>query len=498
MRQNDRCSARVIAMVKTRNHRAIFLLASAATLLVMAWVVSASAKPAPESFAPLVEKLLPSVVNISTSKKVKSPFGDEEEGRPKIPPGVPDFFRDFFDNRTTPRKTRAMGSGFIVDASGIIITNNHVIDGADEVVVILDDGTELDATVEGVDKRTDIAVLRVKHDKPLFPVKFADSDKTRVGDWVVAIGNPFGLGGSVTAGIVSARGRDIRSGPYDDFIQTDAAINRGNSGGPLFTLDGEVVGINTAIISPQGGNVGIGFAIPSNMARGVVADLSEFGSVKRGWLGVGIQPVDDEIAESVGLEETTGALVSNVMEGDPADKGGIRSGDIILKFDGKEIEDDRALVRAVADTPAGKKVKVVVWRGGKEKTMSLSIGEMRSDEVASVSEDGGSELASTGSPIEALGMKLSPLDATSRERAKIPDHATGVLVTGVDRMSTAAQKGVRPGDIIVQVGGVEIVGTEDITKALEAATESKRRTVLVRVRRGDAFKFMPLPLKEDG
>ena len=251
-------------------------------------------------------------------------------------------------------------------------------------------------------------------------------------------------------------------------------------------------------ISAAPSNVGIGFAIPSNIARGVVADLSEFGSVKRGWLGVGIQPVDDEIAESVGLEEATGALVSNVMEGNPADKGGIQSGDIILKYDGKEIEDDRALVRAAADTPAGKKVKIVVWRGGKEKTMSLSIGEMPSDEIASVSEDRGSELASTGSPIEALGMMLAPLDATSRERAKIPDHATGVLVTRVDRASTAAQKGVRPGDIIVQVGGVEIVGTEDITKALEAATESKRRTALVRVRRGDAFIFVPLPLKEDG
>lgn len=496
MRPNDRRSAQVIAVAKPRNHRMTLILAGVVTLLALAWIASANAKPAPESFAPLVEKLLPSVVNISTSQEVKSPFGEDDEGLPRIPPGVPDFFRDFFDNPNTPRKTRAMGSGFIVGSEGIIITNNHVIDGADEVVVILDDGTELEATVEGVDKRTDIAVLKVKHDKPLVAVKFADSDKTRVGDWVVAIGNPFGLGGSVTAGIVSARGRDIRSGPYDDFIQTDAAINRGNSGGPLFTLDGEVVGINTSIISPQGGNVGIGFAIPSNMAQGVVADLSEFGSVKRGWLGVGIQPVDDEIAESVGLEETTGALVSNVMEGDPADKGGIRSGDIILKFDGKEIEDDRALVRAVADTPAGKKVKVVVWRGGKEKSMSLAIGEMRTDEVASVSEDSGSKPASTGSPVEALGLKLSPLDATSRERVKVPDDATGVLVTGVDRASTAAQKGIRPGDIIVQVGGVEILGTEDVTKAIEAATESERRTALVRVRRGDAFIFVPLPLKE--
>ena len=475
-----------------------FLFASALTLLAMAWVVSASANPAPESFAPLVERLLPTVVNISTSQEVKSPFGEDEEGRPRIPPGVPDFFRDFFDNPNTPRKTRAMGSGFIIDSAGVIITNNHVIDGADEVVVILEDGTELEATVEGTDKRTDIAVLRVKHDKPLQAVKFADSDKTRVGDWVVAIGNPFGLGSSVTAGIVSARGRDIRSGPYDDFIQTDAAINLGNSGGPLFTLDGEVVGINTSIISPQGGNVGIGFAIPSNMARGVVADLSEYGSVKRGWLGVGIQSVDDEIAESVGLDEPKGALVSNVMAGDPADKGGIRSGDIILEFDGKEIEDDRALVRAVADTQAGKKVKVVVWRGGKEKSMSLAVGEMRADEVASVSEEGETKPAGAGgAPVKALGMTLSSLDTASRERLQVPDDATGVLVTAVDRSSTAAQKGIRPGDIIVQVGGVEITGPDDVTKALEAAAESERRTALVRVRRGDAFIFVPLPLKEE-
>lgn len=498
VKPNDRQTARAKAVSNPRNGRILFLFGSAVTLLVVAWIVSASANPAPESFAPLVERLLPSVVNISTTQEVKSPFGEDEDGRPRIPPGVPDFFRDFFENPNVPRKTRSMGSGFIVDPDGVIITNNHVIDGADEVVVILDDGTELDATVEGVDKRTDIAVLRVKHDEPLPAVKFADSDKTRVGDWVVAIGNPFGLGGSVTAGIVSARGRDIRSGPYDDFIQTDAAINRGNSGGPLFTLDGEVVGINTSIISPQGGNVGIGFAIPSNMARNIVADLSEYGSVKRGWLGVGIQPVDDEIAESVGLEEPRGALVSNVMEGDPADKGGIRSGDIILEFDGKEIEDDRALIRAVADTPAGKKIKLVVWRNGKEKSMSLAIGQMRADEVASVGEDGEKKPVGTGDPVEALGMTLSPLSATAGNgRYQVPEGATGVLVTAVDRTSTAAQKGIRPGDIIVQVGGKEIVGPDDVTKAVEAAVGKDKRTVLVRVRRGDAFIFVPLPLKEE-
>lgn len=483
-----------IAVGRARTGWAVFVISSAVTMVLALWVATAHARPAPESFADLVEALSPSVVNISTTQEMRSPFGEDENGKPVVPPGTPDFFRDWFGSPDKPRKTRSMGSGFVIDASGLIITNNHVIDGADEVVVILDDGTELKATVEGSDKRTDLAVLRVKHDKPLLAVKFADSDKTRVGDWVLAIGNPFGLGGSVTAGIVSARGRDIHAGPYDNFIQTDAAINRGNSGGPLFTLDGEVVGINASIISPQGGNVGIGFAIPSNLARRVVSDLMEYGSVKRGWLGVGIQPVDEEIAESLGLAEPKGALVSNVMEGDPADKGGIRSGDIILKFDGKDIEDDRALVRTVADTPAGKKVKVVVWRGGKKKTLTVGIGKMRADEVASVDEEKGPAQPAVGEPVEAFGMSLAPLSDINRQRMNVPKDAAGVIVSAVKRGSAAGEKGIQRGDIIVKIGDSDVASTADVMAAIKSAREAKRKSVLIRVRRAEAFIFVPLPL----
>ncbi len=487
---------RTTAITTTRPHRdwALFVIGVAMSMVLALWIATAQARPAPESFADLVEALSPSVVNISTTQELRSPFGEDKDGKPVMPPGAPDFFRDWFGSPDSPRKTRSMGSGFIIDASGVIITNNHVIDGADEVVVILDDGTELKATVEGTDKRTDLAVLRVKHDKPLAAVKFADSDKTRVGDWVLAIGNPFGLGGSVTAGIVSARGRDIHAGPYDDFIQTDAAINRGNSGGPLFTLDGEVVGINSSIISPNGVNVGIGFAIPSNLARRVVADLMEYGSVKRGWLGVGIQAVDEEIAESVGLDEPKGALVSNVMEGDPADKGGIQSGDIILKFDGKDIEDDRALVRTVADTPAGKKVKVVVWRGGKRKTLSVGVGEMRADEVASAGGDKSPAQPAVGEPVEAFGMSLAPLSDIYRERLNVPEDAAGVVVSAIKRGSAAGEKGIQRGDIIVKIGDADIASTADVMAAVKSAREAGRRSVLVRIRRAEVFIFVPLPL----
>jgi serine protease Do len=349
-------------------------------------------------FADVAEKLLPSVVNISTSQKVDAanPAGDMMdmlEGMPAFPPGSPfeDFFNEFRNQQQQqPRrggrqppaqqKVTSLGSGFIIDASGFVVTNNHVIQDADEINVILQDNTTLKAELVGYDAKTDLAVLRVKPDKPLPAISWGDSDKMRVGDWVLAIGNPYGLGGTVTAGIISARARDIQSGPYDDFLQTDAAINRGNSGGPMFNTQGEVIGVNTAIYSPSGGSVGIGFAIPSAMVKSIVTQLKVTGHTRRGWLGVRIQSVSPEIAESLGLGKVRGAMVSSVNPGGPADKAGIKNGDIVLSFDAKEIPDMRRLPRIVAETDVGKTAPMVVWRGGKEVTLQVKLGELESHE----------------------------------------------------------------------------------------------------------------------
>ncbi|MBI1180124.1 MAG: Do family serine endopeptidase [Alphaproteobacteria bacterium] len=468
----------------------------------MCFSLPAAARPVPDGFADLAEQLLPSVVNISTTQEVTSPYGNTgEDGDQELPPGIPDFFRDFFENRRIPpQEAHAMGSGFIVDPSGIIITNNHVVDGADKVVVILNDGTELDAKVLGTDKRTDIAVLKVKADKPLPAVKFGDSDKMRVGEWVIAVGNPFGLGGTVTAGIVSAIDRDINAGPYDDFIQTDAAINQGNSGGPLFNMNGEVIGVNSVIISRSGGNVGIGFSIPSRIVQKVVSDLRKYGEVKRGWLGVGIQPVDDAIADSIGLKEAKGAMVTNVVEGDPADKAGIKSGDVILEFNGKEIPDTRTLLRTVADTPANTSVPIVVWRDGARKTLTVKVGQMKPDvddteEKQEKSEEGTKQ--STPGSVDALGMTLATIDEEARKQLQLPDKATGVAVTHVDRTSEAAQKDIRRGDIIARIGDREVKNVAEAKAAIEAEKKSGRSTILLRVRRGDNYLFIALKAKNE-
>ena len=360
----------------------------------------AQARGAPDSFADLAEKLAPAVVNISSLQAVQAqadrPAGP---GAPNFPQGSPfeQFFHDFMEKRNQGQggsggggsnnqpdpaphgRGQALGSGFIIDPAGFIVTNNHVIEGADEITVTLHDGTSLKAKLVGRDERMDVALLKVESDTPLPAVPFADSDGSRVGDWVLAIGNPFGLGGSVTAGIVSARGRDIRQGPYDDFIQTDAAINRGNSGGPLFNMDGEVIGINTAIYSPSGGSIGIGFAIPANAAKVVVAQLKDFGRAKRGWLGVQIQQVSPDIAEGVGLHTPHGAMVAGVSDNGPAAAAKIRGGDIILKFNGQEVKEMRTLPRIVAETEIGKSVPVVLWRDGKEVTVQASIAELPDD-----------------------------------------------------------------------------------------------------------------------
>src|SRR6185503_7872373 len=360
---------------------------TAASLLAS---VPASAR-GPDGIADIAEKVIDSVVNISTSQSVEAKGGGRE-AMPQLPPGSPfeEFFDDFFKNRRggspkggdksgemqTPRKTNSLGSGFIIDAAGVVVTNNHVIADADEINVIMNDGTKIKAELVGVDKKTDIAVLKFKPAKPLVAVKFGDSDKLRLGEWVIAIGNPFSLGGSVTAGIVSARNRDISQGPYDSYIQTDASINRGNSGGPLFNLEGEVVGVNTLIISPTGGSIGLGFAVPSKTVAVVVDQLRQFGELRRGWLGVRIQQVTDEIAESLNIKPARGALVAGIDDKGPAKPAGIETGDVVVRFDGKDIKEPKDLWRIVADTAVGKAVDVVVIRKGTEETRKVTLGRL--------------------------------------------------------------------------------------------------------------------------
>ncbi|MEM9011436.1 MAG: Do family serine endopeptidase, partial [Pseudomonadota bacterium] len=342
-------------------------------MLITAAPAPIQAQPIANSFADLAEQLSPSVVNITTTQNVAR----SNRIDPIVPEGSPfeDFFRDFLDRRRNgrPRRSSALGSGFIISADGYIVTNNHVIEEADEIQIELFDGETLPAIVIGRDPQTDIAVLKVEPDEPLPFVQFGDSDAARVGDWVMAIGNPLGQGFSVSAGIISARGRSLR-GSYDDFIQTDAAINRGNSGGPLFNTNGEVIGVNTAILSPNGGSIGIGFAMSSTVVEPVVLQLREFGETRRGWLGVRIQPVDEDVAEALGLEEARGALVADVTTGGPAEEAGIQAGDVILVFDGRDVEEMRDLPRMVAETPIGTSVRVVLFRDGETQTVRVSLG----------------------------------------------------------------------------------------------------------------------------
>ena len=492
----------------------IALLQRAGTLLVAAAMLAtagltaatgaAHAAPAPDSFADLAEKLLPTVVNISTTQKVE---GDQDlPEMPQFPPGSPfeQFFHDFFNRRgqgggdkPTPHNATALGSGFIVRANGYIVTNYHVIEGAESITVVLHDNTSLDAKLVGRDDKTDLAVLKVESDKPLPFADFGDSDKMRVGDWVLAIGNPFGLGGTVTAGIISARSREINAGPYDDFLQTDAAINRGNSGGPMFNMGGQVIGINTAIYSPSGGSVGIGFAIPSALARGVVDQIIEFGRTKRGWLGVRIQSVTPEIAESLGLDKAEGALVAGVTEGGPAAKAGIETGDVILSFDGKPIGESRRLPRVVADTPVDKQVPVVVWRKGQRKELPATLGELEEAEksglLASNTPDSQGD-ADKPQTLDALGVTLSPLTDALKKQYSLSDDQKGVVVTAVTNGSPAADKGLKVGDVIVEVGQAEIAAPADVAKKVTEAREAGRKSVLLLVETGGDLRFVALPV----
>ena len=440
-----------------------------------------NAKSAPESFADLAKKLLPSVVNISTTQVIEGRSGME---LPKLPPGTPfeDLFKEFFD-RNQPehrsRKATSLGSGFIIGDGKYVVTNNHVIQDADEITVVLHDNARIKAELVGRDQKTDLAVLKIKPRKKLVSVKFGNSDNSRVGDWVMAIGNPFGLGGTVTAGIISARGRDINSGPYDDFLQTDASINRGNSGGPMFNLKGSVIGINTAIFSPSGGSVGIGFAIPSRVAEPVIRQLIKYGQVRRGWLGVHIQAVTEEIAEALGLKEVAGALVANVISGSPAEKAKIRSGDIIIEFNNKKVDKMRSLPRIVADTTVGKSVPIKLWRNNKSLSLSAVIEEL-DEKNTKVSERGGnSSKRSKARIIKELGLKLSVLSNDLREKFSLEKDAKGLVVIEIIKGGPAEEKGIRSGDLIVEAGQQQVYSIEVLESILAKVKKSGRKNVLL-------------------
>lgn len=468
----------------------------------------------PDGIADIAEKVIDSVVNISTSQTVDASKGGGDRGAaPQLPPGSPfeEFFDDFFKNRRggggpkggdrsdgQPRKTNSLGSGFIVDPAGVVVTNNHVIADADEINVIMNDGTKIKAELVGVDKKTDIAVLKFKPLKPLIAVKFGDSDKLRLGEWVIAIGNPFSLGGSVTAGIVSARNRDISQGPYDNYIQTDASINRGNSGGPLFNLEGEVVGVNTLIISPTGGSIGLGFAVPSKTVAGVVDQLRQFGELRRGWLGVRIQQVTDEIAESLNIKPARGALVAGIDDKGPAKPAGIEPGDVVVKFDGKDVKDPKDLSRVVADTAVGKEVEVVIIRKGAEETKKVTLGRLEdTDKAKEVSAKTKDEPAAE-KPVtqKALGLDLATLSKDLRGKYKIKDSVKGVIITGVDGTSDAAEKRLSAGDVIVEVAQEAVSNAADVKKRLDQLKKDGRKSVLLMVANGEGeLRFVALSMQ---
>jgi serine protease Do len=472
--------------------------AVAVVLSLLLTFAPAQAKSPPESFAELADALLPAVVNISTTQTLEGHPGIEIPG---FPPGSPfeEFFKEFFE-RNQPRdqqqrRATSLGSGFIVDPGGYIVTNNHVIQDADEITVILHDDTRLPAKLVGRDAKTDVAVLKVEPTIKLPAVPFGDSDQLRVGDWVVAIGNPFGFGGTVTAGIISARNRDINSGPYDDFLQTDASINRGNSGGPMFNLDGQVIGVNTAIFSPSGGSIGIGFAIPSNIAGPIVKQLIDTGSVQRGWIGVRIQEVTKEIADTLGLKEPKGALVASVIENGPAAAAGIRAGDVITEFAGRPVGEMRRLPRIVADTKVGDTVEVKVWRENKDRTLQVKVEALDEGEAQlAAQETPGKGAAAQSQKVEGLGFSVAALDEASRERYEIAAETKGAVVTEVDAAGPAGEKGLRAGDVIVEVSQEEVTKPADVVAKIKAAKDAGRKSVLLLVEGEGGMRFVALRL----
>ena len=486
------------------------------------------------NIADLVDKLLPAVVEISVESKIPESGGAGQV--PQLPPDSP--FKDFFDEflkkkqqqqgqggdqnqgqggdnngggdnggnngGTAPanpddRVVNSMGAGFIIDATGLIVTNNHVVEGANTIQVHMQDGTILKAELVGRDPKTDIAVIRVKPDKALPTVNFGDSDKVRIGEWAIAIGNPFGLGGSVSLGIISARNRDINAGPYDDYFQTDAAINKGNSGGPLFNLDGNVVGINTAIFSPTGGSVGIGFSVPANTAKSVVNQLVKFGETRRGWLGVKIQMVTPDIAESMGLAKPHGALVADVTKGSPSEKAGVEAGDVIIEFDGRNIVDSKELPRVVAETEVGKEVVVKVVRDSKEKELKVTLGRLEDGEKLIAKTDTKPKVDSAPATVTVLGMTVSSMTDDLRKKFKTDDKINGALVTEVASDGAASEKGIEAGDVILEAGGQPVATSADVSGAIDVALKDNKASVLLLIAKGGKTgetRFIPLKLKK--
>lgn len=507
-------TAAIIAPFRLRHRARLGVRIGLAALAVSAFGAFGTPADArgPEGIADVAEKVIDAVVNISTSQTVEAKGGGSNT-MPQLPPGSPfeEFFDDFFKNRRgpggpggggkggdngPPRKTNSLGSGFIIDTSGVVVTNNHVIADADEINVILNDGTKIKAELVGVDKKTDLAVLKFKPTKPLVAVKFGDSDKLRLGDWVVAIGNPFSLGGTVTAGIVSAKNRDISSGPYDSYIQTDAAINRGNSGGPLFNLDGDVIGVNTLIISPSGGSIGIGFAVPSKTVAGVVDQLRQFGELRRGWLGVRIQSVTDEIAESLNIKPPRGALVAGVDDKGPAKPAGIEPGDVVVKFDGKDVKDPKDLSRVVADTAVGKEVDVIIIRKGEEQTKKVTLGRLQDPDKVQAAVKTDEPPPEKLVTQKALGLDLATLTKDLRTRYKIKDSVKGVVVTNVDANSDAAEKRLSAGDVIVEVAQEAVSSGADIQKRVDQLKKDGKKSVLLLVSNADGeLRFVALSVQ---
>jgi len=483
---------------RLRALRGLGLGLAAGTLLI--WSGLAHAAPPPMSFSDLAKKVTPAIVNIASIHKVAGP----DMQTPDVPFNFPEdsplgqFFKQFRDRmgeqgggNAQPRMATALGSGFIIDPSGFIVTNNHVIDGADQIKVRLDDGTIYPAKLVGTDAKTDVALLKIDAKRPLPAVQFGNSDKAEVGDWVMAVGNPFGLGGTVTAGIISARDRNIDAGPYDDFLQIDASINQGNSGGPLFNMDGKVIGVNAAIYTPNGGSVGIGFAIPSNMTKTVVAQLEENGKVERGWLGVQIQQVTPEIAGAVGLKDTHGAMVVEITPDSPAARADLKQGDVIVGFAGQKIADPRGLARAVANEPAGSRTNLAVWRDGTEKDLSVVIGSQPDEAQVAAAPSGVEQNGSVHSA--DLNVDLAALTPESRAKFGIGDGVNGVLVLDV-KAGTAFDQGLRPGDVIERIGQTSVTSPVEVASMLHKAESGPEKAVLLLVSRQGHDLFLGVKL----
>ena len=486
------------ALVRPFHRRSAGLLPAIGLGLALALSPAArvEARGAPESFADLAQQISPSVVNITTTAIVAAPTGSD--GGPMVPPGSPfeQFFNDFMDQNgkglNEPQRSEALGSGFVVSADGYIVTNNHVIEGADQIEIEFFSGKRLSAKLVGTDLKTDIAVLKVDSPEPLPFVAFGDSDAMRVGDWVMAMGNPLGQGFSVSAGIVSARGREL-SGSYDDFLQTDAAINKGNSGGPLFNMDGQVIGVNTAILSPTGGSIGIGFSMASNVVSKVVTQLEQFGETRRGWLGVRIQDVTQDVADAMGLAAAKGALITDVPEG-PAKASGLLAGDVILSFNGQEIKDVRDLTRIVADSPIGEAVPVEVQRSGEAKTISVTLGRRETDEATDV-KPAADKQAIEPKEMQLLGLTLMPVTDQVAKDLNMPVGSEGLAVTHVEVTSEAMTKGVAAGDVIVEAGQQKVVTVKDLQDRVQEAKDAGRKSILLLIRRQGDPRFVALSVE---